>query len=58
VPAAGLPAGPLGLEAGVRRAVREHRLADVAALLSAPGTPATPATNQALQLLERLSLLP
>ncbi|MBK8446636.1 MAG: hypothetical protein IPL41_08150 [Micropruina sp.] len=57
VPAAELPADPLPLEAGLRRAVREHRLAEVAELLSQPGTPATPLTRQALDLVERLSLL-
>lgn len=57
VPAAHLAADPLPLEAELRRAVREQRLADLAGLLCRSGTPATPATRQALELLHRLTLL-
>lgn len=57
VPAASRSADPLPLEASLRRAVREHRFADVAAQLRRPGTLATPTTRQALELLHRLSLL-
>ena len=57
VPAAQLAADPLPVEAELRRAVREQRLADLAALLCRGGTPSTPATRQALELLHRLTLL-
>lgn len=57
VRAARLAADPLPREAELRRAVREQRLADLAALLCRPGTPATPTTTQAFELLHRLTLL-